>query len=154
MDRYYDSMDLANLVGIIQFRNAKNEEYYYVIPYYDTTSVDQKIIFPWNIQSEVTKYGGTVTFSIKFFKMDTVSKKITYEINTLVAKTRVLVGWSSMKGANHTVQGASISLVKLAEELMEKYHIDSTYASELENIIALAQEYRNGQNAGMFWIDV
>jgi hypothetical protein len=40
MDRYYDNVDLANMVGLIQFRNAKNEEYYYVIPYYDTASVD------------------------------------------------------------------------------------------------------------------
>jgi hypothetical protein len=49
IDRYYDSMDLSQLVGMIQFRDAKNREYYYVIPYYDTTSVEQKIIFPWNI---------------------------------------------------------------------------------------------------------
>jgi len=33
-------MDLSHMVGIIQFRNAKNEEYYYIIPYYDTASVD------------------------------------------------------------------------------------------------------------------
>ena len=39
---------------------AKNEEYIYVIPAYDIISSPGKIIFGWNIQSPVTKYGGVV----------------------------------------------------------------------------------------------
>jgi hypothetical protein len=36
MDRFFDTMDLANTIGLIIFRNAHNEEYYQLISYYDT----------------------------------------------------------------------------------------------------------------------
>ena len=137
MDRYYDSIDLANMVGLIQFRNAKNEEYYYVIPYYDTTSMDQKIIIPWNIQSPVTKYGGSVSFSIKFFKCDVLSGKLLYEINTLVARSKVLVGWANIHGQQHEYNAFN------AEQIVG----DNTLAQNL-------QQYMNAQNAGLYWLDV
>ncbi len=140
MDRYYDNVDLANMVGLIQFRNAKNEEYYYVIPYYDTTSVDQKIIIPWNIQSPVTKYGGNISFSFKFFKADINSGKLLYEINTLVARSKILVGWANVHGKNHDYNSISA----------EKYKVDGTF----NGVIELLQSYRDYENAGIYWIDV
>lgn len=136
IDRYYDSIDLSNMVGMIQFRDAKNKEYYYVIPYYDTTTLDQKIIFPWNIQSPVTKYGGTVSFSIKFFKIEPTSGELLYEINTLVAKSRILVGWANTHGANHDYNA-----------------IDATLLTSDTNYVQLMQQYIDAQNAGIYWID-
>jgi len=47
-------------IGLVQFKNSKQEEYFYVIPYYDVDSIPGKIVFAWNIQSPVTKYSGTV----------------------------------------------------------------------------------------------
>lgn len=111
MDRFFDFMDLSTCIGIVQFRNAKNEEYYYVIPYYDILSKSGKMIFAWDIQSPVTKYGGTVYFSFKFFKVDKTSRELLYELNTLVAKSKVLVGWATRNGANHnynTISAADI----------------------------------------------
>ena len=137
IDRYYDSMDLSHMVGIIQFRDAKNKEYFYVIPYYDTASVDQKIIFPWNIQSPVTKYGGTVSFSIKFFKVEPTSGELLYEINTLVAKSKVLVGWANINGSSHNYNA-----------------IDATMLIGDKNYAQLMQQYINAQNAGLDWIDI
>ena len=101
MDRYYDNVDLSNCIGVVQFKNARNEEYMWVIPAYDVTSVPNKLIFGWNIQSPITKYGGNVQFSFKFFKMDKTSGELLYELNTLVVKTKVLVGWASYGGFNH-----------------------------------------------------
>ena len=101
MDRFYDNYDLSQAIGVVQFKNAKNEEYMYVIPAYDITSVPNKLIFGWNIQSPVTKYGGNVQFSFKFFKMDKTSGELLYELNTLVAKTRVLTGWATKNGSQH-----------------------------------------------------
>ena len=60
VDRFFDSVDLSNCICMVQFRNAKHEEYYYVIPYYDTDSIRGKMIFAWDIQSPVTKYAGVV----------------------------------------------------------------------------------------------
>ena len=102
MDRYYDAIDLAESIGMITFKNAKNEEYYYLIPNYDIYSVEGKIIFPWVIQAPVALYGGTVQFAIKFFKVEPTSKKLAYELNTIVARTKVLVGWANFNNVNHT----------------------------------------------------
>ncbi len=101
MDRFYDNIDLSQCIGAIQFENAKHEEYIYIIPAYDLASSSGKIIFGWNIQSPVTKYGGTVQFSFKFFKIDKTSGELLYELNTLVCKTKVLIGWATKNGANH-----------------------------------------------------
>jgi len=49
MDRYYDLMDLSQCVGLIQFKNARNEEFFQVISFYDIESKEDKIIFAWDI---------------------------------------------------------------------------------------------------------
>ena len=49
MDRFVDSMDLSNCLGLIQFKNARREEYYQLISNYDTLSEPGKIIFAWDI---------------------------------------------------------------------------------------------------------
>ena len=111
VDRFFDNIDLAQCLGAIQFRNAKNEEYIYVIPAYDITSNPNKIIFAWNIQSPVTKYGGSVQFALKFFKIDKTSGELLYELNTLVCKSRVLVGWASKDGVNHNYNQFTVDQV-------------------------------------------
>ena len=111
VDRFFDNIDLAQCLGTIQFRNAKNEEYIYVIPAYDITSNPNKIIFAWNIQSPVTKYGGSVQFALKFFKIDKTSGELLYELNTLVCKSRVLVGWASKDGVNHNYNQFTVDQV-------------------------------------------
>lgn len=103
MDRFYDQMDLSTCIGIIQFQNAKHEEYYYIIPYYDIESISGKMIFAWDIQSPATKYGGAVSFSFKFFQVN-LEGELLYELNTMVARTKVLVGWATKLGINHTIK--------------------------------------------------
>ena len=113
MDRFYDMTDLADTIGLIIFRNAKNEEYCQLIPYYDIYSIDGKIIFPWLIQAPAALYSGTVSFSFKFYKVDQTipdpnddsiigTQKIIFELNTLIAKTKVLNGWINSIGVKHT----------------------------------------------------
>ena len=104
VDRYFDGLDLSNAIGLIVFKNAKNEEYYQIIPYYDIYSIEGKIIFPWVIQAPAALYGGTVSFSVKFYQVDPTSGKLLYELNTLIAKTKVLVGWANMTGQSHTYE--------------------------------------------------
>ena len=118
MDRYYDLMDLSQCVGLIQFKNARNEEFFYVIPYYDIDSKEDKIIFAWAIQAPVTKYGGTIQFSFKFFKANASTGELIYELNTTVAKTKVLVGWANKNGADHTYNTLDASQLVIDNELM------------------------------------
>lgn len=101
MDRFFDTMDLANTIGLIIFRNAHNEEYYQLISYYDTQSEPGKILFPWAIQAPATMYNGKVDFSFKFFRVD--SNHLLYEINTVICHTRVLNGWADLDNTlDHT----------------------------------------------------
>ena len=43
VDRYFDQVDLSQCVCGIQFRNAREEEYIYIVPMYDILSVPGKI---------------------------------------------------------------------------------------------------------------
>lgn len=77
IDRYVDYMDLAQTKCIIQY-NTTDEEgkvrtRFYPVPFYDVyTKVEEgKIIFPWNLDYNVTKTAGSVPFNIRFFKVGT-----------------------------------------------------------------------------------
>lgn len=110
MDRYYDNIDLSECIGVISFKNAKNEEYMYVIPAYDIKSYPGKILMAWNIQSPVTKYSGIISFAFKFFKMDKASGELLYELNTMAAKSRVLTGWART-GAKHDYRNYTVDRI-------------------------------------------
>ena len=51
VDRYYETHDLAQSTCIIQYINAKNESYVYVVPVFDleTYADEGKILIPWVI---------------------------------------------------------------------------------------------------------
>jgi hypothetical protein len=64
---------------------------FYPVPFYDIyTKIEEgKIIFPWNLDYNVTKEPGSVQFSIRFFKIDTRITEnndaeliLTYNLNT------------------------------------------------------------------------
>ena len=120
MDRFYDMIDLAETVGMVVFNNAHNESYYQLIPYYDIYSVDGKIIFPWAIQAPAV-----VSFSFKFFKVDPTAEhpKLLYEINTLIAKTKVLNGWVNTNGVEHTYNTLSPESIIIDNETLEKLNL-------------------------------
>ena len=137
MDRYFDSIDLASCIGLVQYKNAKNEEYYYVIPYFDVTSRPGKIIFPWDIQCPLTKYAGNVSFAFKFFKVDAASEELLYDINTKVIKSKVLVGWGG-KGADHTYSQIT------AEDIM----LNNDFFARLQNLEQLDRDF------AIYWEEV
>ena len=120
VDRYFDGLDLSTAIGLVVFKNAKNEEYYWLIPYYDIYSIEGKIIFPWVIQAPAALYGGVVSFSVKFFQIDPTSKKLVYELNTMIAKTRVLVGWANTTGNYHKYNTLSPDSIIIDNETLDK----------------------------------
>lgn len=120
MDRYFDGLDLSHSIGLIIFKNANNEEYYQIIPYYDIYSIKDKIIFPWIIQAPAALYGGEVSFSVKFFQIDPTSKKLVYELNTQIARTKVLVGWAKKSGNYHTYNTLNPDSIIIDNETLDK----------------------------------
>ena len=108
------------------------------IPYYDIYSIDGKIIFPWVIQAPAALYGGVLSFSVKFFKIDPTSRKLVYELNTLVAKTKVLVGWANTTKNSHTYNTLN----------PESIIIDNETLAKINMLLSLDGEMR------IRWIDV
>lgn len=147
VDRYYDQVDLAQCICGIQFKNAYQEEYIYIVPVYDVLSMPGKIIFAWNIQSPVTKYGGTVEFSFKFFKIDKTSGELLYELNTLVCKTKVLVGWANKYGANHKYNQFTVDQI-LTDTYDENGNIVKGIWSKIQEIYDADKKFQ------VYWIDV
>jgi hypothetical protein len=117
VDRYFDNMDLSQCLCGVQFKNAHGEEYIYIIPAYDILSIPGKMIISWDIQSPATKYGGTVEFAFKFFKIDKTSGELLYELNTQVCKTKVLNGWANYKGANHNYNVFTVDQVLTSPDI-------------------------------------
>ena len=94
IDRFFDNQDLSETCCVVQYTNALGEGRFYVVPYYDieTFRKTKKMIIPWCIEGEATKAEGDVTYSFRFFKTDSTKKKITYNLNTLTTKSKVLNG--------------------------------------------------------------
>lgn len=94
-DRFYDTVDLTNMVCVIQYKNAGGEEYFYPVPFYDITTYGDepghKVLIPWCIQGPATAYAGLVEFSVIFFRLDANSNLI-YMLNTIPAKGKILQG--------------------------------------------------------------
>lgn len=104
MDRYYDFMDLTNTSCLINYITPDKKSYAYVVPYYDiyTYRGYNKMVIPWNIDGNVTKKDGKITFSIRFFQIEGEGRdaKLVYNLNTLPAETYV------KKSINVDVEGA------------------------------------------------
>jgi hypothetical protein len=102
IDRYADYMDLATTNCVVTYTNAENKTRQYLVPFYDiyTYSRLKKMIIPWCLSADVTKVPGEVEFAIQFFKVeesDSLDQNdrtsiLSYSLNTLPAKSKVLAG--------------------------------------------------------------
>lgn len=95
VDRYFDSVDLATKTCIVQYKNALKEDRIFIVPYYDTSYEEDKIVFPWCIAGEATKAEGIVEFSVRFYEIDIDNRCFSYNLNTQPAKSKILHGMKS-----------------------------------------------------------
>ena len=100
VDRYFETYDLANSTCIIQYINAKNEGYVYVVPVFDLDSYadEGKILIPWVIQGNATVAAGTIKYAIRFYHLNKTETLNGYEydfdfiVNTQIASSKILQG--------------------------------------------------------------
>lgn len=95
VDRYYDNIDLLETTCIVQYINANKEARIYAVPFFDVTTFEGKILFPWCIEGEATKAAGNVQYSFKFyhtFKGENDEVLFDFNLNTMAATSRVLTG--------------------------------------------------------------
>ena len=135
-DRYFDHTDLTTKSCIIQYTNALGKTYIYPVPFYDVISFgyEGKVLIPWCIQGPATEKSGIVKFAVCFYSID-IQHKLSYCLNTLVAKGEILQGQND-KGIDDLSPDQII--------------LDST-------LLELIQELERMQNEGslsLYWLDV
>ena len=94
VDRYYDYVDLAQTICLVQYINALGEAKIYPVPFYDvqTYGDDHKMLIPWNIGAGATVAAGDVQYSIKFYRLNELGTAFVYNLTTLPAVSKVLHG--------------------------------------------------------------
>lgn len=140
VDRYYDNVDLATMSCIVQYQNASKDKassgYVYAVPQYYLIAPEgeQKLIFPWVIEGPATAYSGTVTFSVRFYRIsgeyhpdeEQCTLEYEYLLNTLSAKSKVLEGMDVLETSENYKCDTSVfadiyqKMNKIEKDYMEK----------------------------------
>lgn len=135
IDRYYDYMDLANTICLIQYIPPGEKEkvpYTYVVPFFDILTYKQegKMVFAWDVGGPATQKEGVLQFAIRFYKVaenDEGKVELVYNLNTIPASSRILYGLE-------------------ADDEAMKVEYDEPIASQLENLIARLSNQRTEWN--------
>ena len=138
--RFYENVDLATTVGIIEYVNANGDPYIYPIPYYDvetfsrydksTLEEENFILFPWVVDGAATAAAGPLVFALRFYKLTPGGDFIQYNLNTLPSTTTVQQGINS----NLNYEEYNDSLATYAEKAL-------AYVKQASDI-------------GVFWTDL
>lgn len=99
VNRFHDYMDLAETTCMIQYITPDNKARIYIVPFYDITTYahEDKMLFPWCIDGGATGAAGVLQYSVRFFKIDGQEDRFAYNLNTLGAKTKILLGMDVKK---------------------------------------------------------
>ncbi len=99
VNRFHHYIDLSQTTCIIQYITQDKKPHVYHVPFYDvvTEVADKTMLFPWQIDAEVTSAGnGPIQFSIRFYIVeqneDQTRYSLVYNLNTLLATSRVESG--------------------------------------------------------------
>lgn len=136
--RYFENMDLASTVCIIEYLNADGEAGLYWVPYYNVDvyedndeSLTPLMLIPWAIQGLVTASSGTVTFTVRFYQLDAIRKNFIFNMSMQPAQGEVLHG------------------IDLSDKDLEKFKLDTTVVHQIYADLALVQS-----NATTTWKNV
>lgn len=140
VDRYYDGVDLARMMIVIEYVNANGEGRVSPIIMRDYTTFPDKIIFDWIVDSGMTMSAGIVEFDVRFYMIGDVDASgnapLVYSLRTLPYKTQV------------------VATLPIDMEKMELEY-QSQFADTLEAIIASNQQVINRLNdIHVYWNDI
>ena len=95
-DRYFDDIDLSTKTCVVQWINtdgSTTNRGLYPVTELDIDSIDGKIVFGWQIQSESTQIPGKIEFAISFYKIgeDELGENVfKYNLTTLATSSLIL----------------------------------------------------------------
>lgn len=98
--RYFQNMDLATTVCVVEYVNAHGDASLYWVPYYDIThysvapdgTEEPVIIFPWAVNGLVTAYEGEVQFAVRFYRLMDNGTSYYFNLSTQPQTGKVLHG--------------------------------------------------------------
>lgn len=132
VDRYFDSVDLATMFCVVQYENKTTKKSrIYPVPYYDITTKEDKLIFPWDISGEATRYPGIVEYTVKFYQIEIeqetendISYKFAYNLNMQPARSKVLDGMSNdvMEAEDYSDKIDDILALQVQIEALKKLY--------------------------------
>ena len=149
VDRFFDNIDLSTMFCVIQYQNANPDKarggYIYPVPYFDITTKaeDNKMLFQWAIEGPATAYSGKVTFSIKFYKISSITidsadghstqlKVYDYVLNTQPSTSEVLHGLDIMATSENYYFEAS-EVEKIYQEIEKVRRTNDLYWTVLKD---------------------
>lgn len=139
-DRYYDTVDLAKMMIVVEYINANGEGRVSPIIMRDYTTFEDKIIFDWIVDAAMTGTAGIVQFDVRFYmigdELDDGGSPLVYSLRTLPYKSKV-------------VDTLPIDMQRLELELEEQF------ATELEALLAATRQLEDKINAiHVYWNDL
>ena len=137
VNRYHGLVDLSNMMCIVSYINADNEKRIYPVPYYDTLTHKDKIIFPWVLNYSATKKSGEINYMITFYKIEKDSNNLLYNLNTLPASLQVY---------------SKLNLDSIVKE--EDYYVidDSQVVQQIWERLARLEGFVGGNGLDVYWI--
>ena len=140
--RYFEGVDLADTVCVIQYINADGDQGIYWVPYYDIYHYDIEdcedqvvttptLLIPWSIGGLATITAGKITFNIRFYLIHDETKQFLYNLSTKPAEGIILHG------------------LDMPQDAIEEFRLDASIATDLyQKMFELAG------GAMTTWIDV
>lgn len=138
IDRYFDGEDLSKHTCVVQFINKGSlgvEDGTYPVTKMDLESVEDKIIFGWEIGNDATQLVGDITFSIRFYSINSEGY-FTYNFNTRPATSNILATLNVAYDGDNK---------KITPSELEKIIAEIT---SLKNKILSLEEYINNLQQG------
>lgn len=139
--RYYDNMDLARTVCVIEYINANNKAGIYRVPFYDISKYDINeedaevitpvMYVPWSVGGLATATAGKVTFNLHFYQLAEDKKTFLYSMRTKPAEGKVLHG------------------MDLTDEELKDFNLEPTVVEQIYEALAEAQEMST-----TYWVDI
>ena len=161
VDRFYDSMDLAQTNCVVQYV-TKEGAFIYNVPFCDTTTFDSgvtddegnikdpspKMIIPWSVSGLATKSAGTIRYSIRFYLIDEASVLDEHGDATQPENAAFSYSLSTMTATSQILDTLSSDRDFVVDE--QEYHLENNtryfeFVNTINEMIG---------NATLYWIDV
>ena len=139
--RYLGNMDLVNSVCVIEYINADGKPGLYWVPCFDISHYMQEegnpdseipvILVPWSIGGLATAAAGTVTFSVRFYRLAEDRRTFLYNMSTRPTEGEVLHG------------------MDLTDEELEDFKIEPSIVEQIYADLDRVQD-----NSITYWVDL